>query len=180
MDYLLLSRVVSHALRHEPWVYELELDEEGWVSAEALLVSLRQERTEWEKLAEADLANMIERSEKQRHELKNGRVRALYGHSTPARLRMVRGTPPVALYHGTSPEVIAAIRADGLRPMGRQYVHLSTDIDTAQRVGQRKVKAPVILLISARRASEEGIAFYHGNDRVWLADAIPAAFLDRV
>jgi putative RNA 2'-phosphotransferase len=25
-----LSKVVSHALRHEPWLYELELDEEGW------------------------------------------------------------------------------------------------------------------------------------------------------
>lgn len=26
-----LSRLVSHALRHEPWIYELELDDEGWV-----------------------------------------------------------------------------------------------------------------------------------------------------
>ena len=25
-----LSRAVSHALRHEPWLYELEFDEGGW------------------------------------------------------------------------------------------------------------------------------------------------------
>jgi putative RNA 2'-phosphotransferase len=27
-----LSEVFSHALRHEPWLYELELDDEGWAS----------------------------------------------------------------------------------------------------------------------------------------------------
>lgn len=27
-----LSRAVSHALRHEPWLYELELDGEGWTT----------------------------------------------------------------------------------------------------------------------------------------------------
>ena len=31
IDPVALSRVVSHALRHEPWLYELELDEDGWV-----------------------------------------------------------------------------------------------------------------------------------------------------
>ena len=32
-----LSKTVSHALRHEPWLYELELDDDGWVSVEAML-----------------------------------------------------------------------------------------------------------------------------------------------
>ncbi|NTW40943.1 MAG: RNA 2'-phosphotransferase, partial [Cellulomonadaceae bacterium] len=36
-----LSRVVSHALRHEPWLYELELDEAGWVSVQSLVEALR-------------------------------------------------------------------------------------------------------------------------------------------
>lgn len=31
MDYAKLSREVSYALRHAPWEYELELDEQGWV-----------------------------------------------------------------------------------------------------------------------------------------------------
>ena len=31
MNYLELSKEISYALRHAPWEYELELDENGWL-----------------------------------------------------------------------------------------------------------------------------------------------------
>lgn len=40
MDYLRLSKEVSYALRHAPWKYELELDEEGWVNIDQLLFAM--------------------------------------------------------------------------------------------------------------------------------------------
>ena len=40
MRYADVSRVISHALRHEPWLYELELDDAGWVPVAALLTAL--------------------------------------------------------------------------------------------------------------------------------------------
>ncbi len=40
MDYDKLSKEVSYALRHAPWEYELELDENGFVLIEQLLNSL--------------------------------------------------------------------------------------------------------------------------------------------
>lgn len=43
IDSHILSKTVSHALRHEPWLYELELDDEGWVAVSQLLESLRSE-----------------------------------------------------------------------------------------------------------------------------------------
>ncbi len=42
-DYNRLSKTISHALRHEPWIYELELDSEGWVPVSQLLESLHSE-----------------------------------------------------------------------------------------------------------------------------------------
>jgi putative RNA 2'-phosphotransferase len=69
-----LSRAISRALRHEPWLYELELDEGGWADVGALLVALRQESSGWSRLAETDLAEMIHKSSKQRHEMMNGRT----------------------------------------------------------------------------------------------------------
>lgn len=173
MKYSDLSRAVSHALRHEPWVYELELDHEGWVPVESLLTALRPMRPEWSSLLESDLSEMIQRSDKQRHELKDGKVRALYGHSIPGKLARVPDQPPAILYHGTAPETAAIIQQEGLKPMGRQYVHLSVDIPTAEQVGQRKSKTPVMLKILTEQASQTGIQFYQGNDRVWLADEVP-------
>ena len=64
--------------------------------------------------------------------------------------------------------------------MGRQVVHLSTDRETAMSVGHRKARAPVLLRVMAAEAHRQGTAFYHGNDRVWLADEIPARFIERV
>lgn len=172
-----ISKCVSHALRHEPWLYELELDHEGWVAVEALLSSLRMENPEWADVKEADLAAMIDASDKKRHELRGGRIRALYGHSVPGKLLKEPAVPPDVLYHSTSPETAALIRSSGLLPMGRQYVHLSVDTGTAEQVGRRKSRTPVLLEVRAKIAAASGVAFYRGNDLVWLADQVPAQFI---
>ena len=90
-----LSKTVSHALRHEPWIYELELDEEGFVPIDLLLNSLHQEKAEWSELNESDLAKMIFYSDKKRHEIRHGKIRALYGHSLPGKLskRLAQNNP---------------------------------------------------------------------------------------
>lgn len=173
-----LSRAVSHALRHEPWLYELELDEEGWADVGALLTALRQESPAWSDLAESDLSEMIRESSKQRHEMVNGRIRALYGHSLPGKLHRTPATPPLQLFHGTAPSSMPRIRDSGLLPMGRQYVHLSLDRDTAIAVGRRKSPDPIILLVRAKDAWKAGVVFYAGNDKVWLADRVPPEFID--
>jgi putative RNA 2'-phosphotransferase len=176
-DYRDLSRAASHALRHEPWLYELELDDGGWASADALLAALRAENPAWSSLSQADLARMIEQSDKKRYELRDGRIRALYGHSIPQRLLKEPAEPPRVLYHGTSPQTAEQIGREGLRPMGRQYVHMSVDTATAEQVGRRKAKVPVVLRVNAETAHAAGVTFYRGNDLVWLADAIPSAFI---
>ena len=61
--------------------------------------------------------------------------------------------------------------------MGRQFVHLSVDRDTARAVGSRKSDLPVILRVDARAAAEAGVAFYAGNKMVWLADFVPPKFV---
>jgi putative RNA 2'-phosphotransferase len=170
MRYTDLSRVISHALRHEPWVYELELDDAGWVPVDALLAALRAEKPAWEGVSEADLAQMMAEAEKQRFEMRDGKFRALYGHSTPQKLSREAAEPPATLFHGTAPKTVALIRKDGLRPMGRQYVHLS--------VGRRKAKDPVILRVRAGDAHVAGVRFYRGNDLVWLADTVAPEFVE--
>ena len=177
MRYADLSRTISHALRHEPWLYELELDDAGWVTLDALVAALRAEKPAWAAVNGTDLAQMMAEAEKQRYEMRDGRIRALYGHSTPQKLRKEPAAPPAILFHGTAPKTVALIRKDGLRPMGRQYVHLSVDTATATQVGRRKARDPVILRIRAGEAHGAGVRFYRGNDLVWLADAVAPEFI---
>lgn len=178
IDLRQLSRAVSHALRHEPWLYELELDDEGWTPIDQLLQSLRRTRRDWVDLTRDDLAAMVATAEKQRHEIEGDRIRALYGHSLPGRLTLRRATPPRTLFHGTSPEAWPRIRNEGLLPMDRQYVHLSVDLATAQQVGARKAAEPVVLAVRALEAHDAGVEFLVGNQSVWLADSVPPEFVE--
>lgn len=171
-----LSKVVSYALRHAPWEYELEMDENGWVPVGQLLDALHREER-WKDVREADLGEMIEGFEKKRHEMKEGRIRALYGHSIPMRILKEEKTPPDILYHGTARRFLGSIMENGLTPQGRQYVHLSQDVETAGSVGKRHDPKPCILLVDAKRAWREGVRFYLGNEKVWLADMVPAGYI---
>jgi putative RNA 2'-phosphotransferase len=174
-----LSRTVSHALRHQPWTYELEIDEEGWADIKLLLAVLRQEKSEWSNLNEGDLVNMIDSSPRKRHEVHNGKIRALYGHSVSGKLVKELAVPPKDLYHGTSSSAAEIISIEGLKPMNRQYVHLSSSKDIAEQVGQRKTKQPIILEIKSYEGYKAGLKFYKGNHDIWLADYVSPEFIVR-
>lgn len=176
MDYTKLSKEISYILRHAPLEYELELDENGWIGIEKLLKSLRGS-DEWKDINEDDLRKMIESSEKKRHEIKSGKIRALYGHSLPQKIVKVEKEPPKILYHGTAKRFVTSIKEKGLLSKGRQYVHLSIDVETAFHVGKRHDIKPTILEISAKQAWDEGIKLYQGNDKVWLADFVPSKYI---
>lgn len=176
MDYNKLSKELSYVLRHAPWSAGLELDEEGWVRTDHLVEALR-EREEWEQLHEDDLKKMIDAISKKRHELAGGKIRAIYGHSVPDQIARERKRPPSVLYHGTSRSMLKLIMQQGLKPMARQNVHLSVGTDTAMNVGRRKDKEPVLLRIDAEQAWMNDIVFYEGDEIVWLADFIPAAYI---
>jgi len=44
-----LSKEISYALRHAPWEYDLEMDEEGWVPVEQLLDALHRD-VKWKNI----------------------------------------------------------------------------------------------------------------------------------
>ena len=171
-----LSKEVSYALRHAPWEYDLQMDEEGWVLVGQLVAALRK-REKWAHISESDLQQMLDLSIKKRFEMRGGRIRAFYGHSIPMKIEKEAAVPPDILYHGTARRFLATIRAQGLVPGERQYVHLSQDVETAENVGKRHDARPAILVIDARQAWEDGVEFYHGNEKVWLAEHVPARYI---
>ena len=57
MDDRALSKEISYALRHAPWEYELEMDEEGAVPVVQLLDALHRS-TKWKNVSEEDFAKI--------------------------------------------------------------------------------------------------------------------------
>ena len=173
MNLVELSKEISYALRHAPWEYELALDEQGFVPIAQLLHALNESNEFEREIIQADLEQIIANSEKKRHEIVGDKIRALYGHTVPQIIKKEPGIPPAVLYHGTTHRALPQILQDGLKPMQRQYVHLSIDVETATRVGKRRDPEPVILKIDTEAAQKAGIQFYIGNDKVWLCNRVP-------
>lgn len=165
-----LSKTMSHALRHEPWRYELELDAAGWTPVADLVAALGVSR--------AQIEDVVLHNDKQRFELAGDLVRARYGHSVPGRIVKEPGTPPATLFHGTTEETAARILVDGLRPMRRQYVHLSVTTEMAASVGSRKGARVRVLTVDTPAALAAGVEFLRGNALVWLTEYVPAGFVD--
>jgi putative RNA 2'-phosphotransferase len=172
-----LSKKVAHALRHDPKAYGLRPDSEGWVPVDDLLAALRARGSAWAAVQRADVERMLASSSKRRFELSGGQIRALYGHSLAGRIARAPELSPPVLFHGTAPSAWCQIQLEGLRPMRRQFVHLSSDTTQALAVGRRKHPEPLILHVDAAGAQAAGISFYPGNDVVWLAEHVPPDFV---
>jgi putative RNA 2'-phosphotransferase len=68
---------------------------------------------------------------------------------------------------------------EGLKPMRRQYVHLSLTEGIALTVGKRHGK-PVVLYIDAKKMHEEGCKFFLSKNKIWLVKEVPIKYINRV
>ena len=168
------SKFLSYVLRHRPEAIDLTLDANGWAAIAELI-----EKAGTQNPLDRDLIlQVVETSEKKRFALSGDgeKIRANQGHSVKVDLELKRKEPPAVLYHGTATRFLASILREGLRPRRRHHVHLSSDSDTAVKVGQRHGE-PVVLRVAAAEMAAEGYAFFRSENGVWLADSVPPAFL---
>jgi len=126
---------------------------------------------------ESGIFEMVELSEKKRHQILNGKIRAYYGHSVENKIFKQPIEPPELLYHGTIQSSLNSILEKGLLPMERQYVHLSVDGKTAAIVGSRRKGELLILKVKAREAFLNNVQFYKEENGIWLSYPIPAKYI---
>lgn len=169
------SKFLSLVLRHDPGKIGLTLDQAGWVAVDDLLAACT---THGVKLDRALLETVVRQNDKQRFSFSEDgtRIRANQGHSVEIELGYAPATPPELLYHGTATRFLAAIRQQGLLKGARHHVHLSADVETAMRVGQRHGQ-PVVLTVKAAVMHQDGFAFYLSANGVWLTEHVPSGYL---
>ena len=86
--------------------------------------------------------------------------------------------PPAELWHGTGEKYVAAIDEQGLIPKSRLYVHLSSDCDTATKIGSRYGN-PVLYVVKSGEMYRDGYKFYLSKNGVWLTKEVPVGYLVR-
>ena len=169
------SKLLSLILRHAPEKAGLELGEGSWVQVDALLEGLTSIKR---PLSRERLEQVVAENDKKRFTLSDDgqKIRAAQGHSVEIVQDYVATKPLDVLYHGTATRFADTIRREGLKPMTRLHVHLSADIETANKVGQRHGK-PIIFRVLSKSMFEAGFEFYQADNGVWLTNKVPAKYL---
>ena len=165
------SKFLSLILRHKPQLVGIELDEHGWADVEELIRRVK-------NLDMATLEQIVATDEKQRYSFSADKklIRANQGHSISVDVELEQLEPPEILYHGTGEKFSESIKIQGLLKMSRLYVHLSNDIDTAQKVGRRH-GVPKIFFVESLRMFLDGYKFFKSVNGVWLTEHVPAKYL---
>lgn len=171
------SKYLSKHLRHQPERLGLTLEPGGWVQVDALLAACAANSF---ALSSEELQEVVARSDKQRFafDATGERIRANQGHSVGVDLGLASTVPPDVLFHGTGARSVDVILREGLQRMGRHDVHLSADVATARRVGQRHGR-PVVLEVAAAAMVADGLTFSVSANGVWLTAAVPPQYLRR-
>ena len=178
---VMLSKLMSGLLRHYPWEAGLRIDPEGWVRIDDLVRGIREkwrnkELYQWVTREHIVVVAMLD--PKGRFEIRNGRIRARYGHSIEVSIKYEETRFHGILYHGTSRDKLAKIMLEGLKPMKRRYVHLTTSLEDAVETGRRHGK-PVVLVINTECLEKHGIKIYRATKTIYLAPRIPPECIER-
>ncbi len=173
------SKFIALILRHRPETAGVTLDEHGWADVRELIDGVN--AAGGHRLDKDLLEEIVRTDDKQRYSFNEDHtlIRANQGHSVPVDVEPEERTPPEVLYHGTGEKYVPAIDAQGLIPKSRLYVHLSSDTETAKKVGSRHGR-PVIYAVDCRRMHEDGCRFFLSKNNVWLTEAVPARYLSKV
>lgn len=176
MDQKRISKFLSLVLRHEPGKIGIVLDEHGWTNCHELIQAVARHGVRFDREI---LLEIVRTNDKQRFSLSDDgtRIRANQGHSVTVDLALAPKQPPETLYHGTVEKFLGSIRSTGLQKRERHHVHLSPDLITATKVGERRGK-PVILTIRAAAMTKAGHPFFLADNGVWLTDAVPPEFIE--
>lgn len=96
-----MSKFLSGILRHFGEEFGIEVDEEGWARVEDVLRVLKERYG----IGRKHLELIVKFDKKERFEIRNGKIRAKYGHSIAVNTAWSEGGDiPAKLYHATSPE----------------------------------------------------------------------------
>lgn len=164
-----LGKRLSYLLRHDR---DYNFPESGFREVSDLIKE--------HGFTKAILEELVISDNKGRYEFNSdhSKIRAVQGHSLPnINPGLTSSIPPDVLYHGTTTRFLSSIFKNGIEKRTRNHVHLSSDKDTAIKVGSRHGD-PIVLKINSAKMVEDGIEFYISKNNVWLVDFVDSKYIE--
>lgn len=156
-----------------------QVDKYGFI---LLDIVLKEIKLKYSYVELGHIKEIVEKDAQKRFEIYGDKIRAKTGHKYHVLIPSPPIEPPELLFHGTSPDAAKTILNTELSRMEKAYVHLSSTIERAKRIGLRKSKNPVILKIEAKRAFRSEVKFWKSGQisqdgEIFLSDNIPKNFI---
>ena len=175
-----LSKLISGTLRHFPERLGLKLDREGFVGIEELVKAIKSNKKSYSWLNSEHVIALAMLDPKGRFEIKNGKIRARYGHSIKVRINYIGDREVKILYHGTTKERLKDILSRGLRPMKRLKVHLTSSIEEAWQNARRWNRRPVVIVVDADALRNKGMKILKAGKYTYLVDKVPVDCITKI
>jgi putative RNA 2'-phosphotransferase len=170
---------MAGTLRHFPEKFGLEMDAQGFVGLRDFIAALRAHQRRYHWIRPHHIIAIIETDPKGRYQVSNDLIRATYGHTLDLDLKLPTDNIPDRLFYPTTPEETDIILETGLKPSDRKLVHLSKTYKDAFSAGSVRTNTPVILVIDAKKAVEEGLEIQKAGRTVYLVREVPPQYLKR-
>ena len=170
MDIKRKSKRLSYLLRHHPEDINSSIDRYGWMNVSDLIKSGEYTLEDLEKLVDTGTRFGFNEDKT--------KIRAFHGHSVDGVVALTEYVPSsgTLLYHGTSIAVKDKLLDEGIRPMSRNYVHLSMDFRKAKQVGSRHGK-PCVFEIDAEAMYNDGVKMFDSQDGVVLVEYVAPRYI---
>ena len=172
-----MTRAVLRILRHGDREARIFNDYFGLYATKDFIAVIRDRFSKLSQEAFLKRFDAIVQSliESEKVEIRSNKIRALYGHSIRGIIVGAMKWPEIPLFHATRGLYLPKILAKGLRPKGRTWVHLTSQLDYANRIQMHHSfeGRGVLLSIDPQRLEGQDVTFRQPNSHIWLATPIP-------
>lgn len=173
-----LSKLLSWILRHGANEENLPIDTDGYIDVNDIL---KNRQFVSKKFSLNEIKVVVQNDKKQRFALDvmaNGgfRIKANQGHSM-SNVQMTMSVIddatklPIAV-HGTYYRFWDKIKAEGLKRMNRNHIHLTETEHFSGNVSGFRSSSEILIYINVSKAMSDGVVFYRSANNVILTEGI--------
>lgn len=172
-----LGRIIAGALRHFPEQFGLSMTPNGFVDVRSLASAIRFRKRDLRWVRAKHIMALALTDPKGRYEIREGMIRATYGHTIDVDLDLPTDNIPPKLYYPVAQDEIDNFVKKGIYPTDRKMVHLSISPEAAYEAGVHRYEDLRILEIDAESAVANGIVIKRAGKTVYITNGISPEYI---